>query len=45
MTFLEFEVRPVEQLVDPLYWPGGSTVVGRGFRSMIASSLFLWLML
>ena len=32
--------KPKEQLLDSLRWPGGSTVVSRGLRSLIASGLF-----
>jgi len=28
-----------QHLLDSLYWPGDSTVLGEGFRSLIASLL------
>jgi len=33
-----FGMRHKVQLLDRLYWPGGSTVLGGGLRSLVASS-------
>jgi len=37
VKYLQGWTRPKEELLDLLYWPGGSTVIGGGFILLVAS--------